>query len=317
MRVELLLVRAWGEVPTAGASAAAATLAEAEALGLDLETDLLRRHYVENLRGFIAIAEGRLDDAERELAASGDSGVRAGRPDIGYGGLANAAFVAAAAGHFERALAHAQRGAAVVSGLPIIEFQLAAVVAQVLARLGRHADARRQAERELELASRLDSPDLVALAEHDCGVVALFGGDYERAADRLGRALEGDPTVQRADARLRRAEALARLGRADEADAEIRAATLEPVRPADRPAVLVARMAFAQGLSARARGDRRLAERRFREARRHWERLEVDASGEFMTGLVDLGRPPITGIADPGYELARIAAELEDHAHVR
>jgi hypothetical protein len=81
--------------------------------------------------------------------------------------------------------------------------------------------------------------------------------------------------------------------------------------------VLVARMAFAQGLSARARGDHALAERRLHESERHWRRLDRDASGEFLSSLVDLGRPPVTGVADPVYELQRIAAELEAHAHVR
>jgi hypothetical protein len=123
--------------------------------------------------------------------------------------------------------------------------------------------------------------------------------------------------VQRAEARLRRAEALARLGRAGEADAEIRAAALEPVRVLHRPAVLVARMAFAQALSARARGDQQLAERRLREAEGHWRRLagQGDASREHLASLVDLGRPPVTGVVDPAAELQRVAEEA--HAHVR
>jgi hypothetical protein len=123
--------------------------------------------------------------------------------------------------------------------------------------------------------------------------------------------------VPRAEARLRRAEALARLGRAAEADAEIRAAALEPVRPAHRPAVLVARMAFAQALSARAKGDHDLAERRLGEAEGHWRRLAAqgDASREHLASLVDLGRPPVTGVVDPAAELERVAEEA--HARVR
>ena len=117
--------------------------------------------------------------------------------------------------------------------------------------------------------------------------------------------------MQRAEARLRRAEALARLGRADEADAEIRAAALEPIRAAHRPGVLVARMAFAQALSARAKGDDALAERRLGEAEAQWRRLagEDDASREHLASLVDLGRPPVTGVVDPGAELERVAVE--------
>jgi tetratricopeptide (TPR) repeat protein len=189
--------------------------------------------------------------------------------------------------------------------------------ASALAQLGRHDEARAASERQVKLAALLDSPRLRATVDHDTGLLAMQAGDYERAQALLGAALEGDPSVQRGDARLRRAEALARLGRADDADREIRAATLEPIKPADRPAVLVARMAFVQGLSARARDDNALAERRLHESERHWRRIEKDASGQFLSSLVDLGRPPVTGVADPAFELQRIATELEAHAHVR
>ena len=78
-----------------------------------------------------------------------------------------------------------------------------------------------------------------------------------------------------------------------------------------------ARMAFAQALSAQARGDHQLAERRLREAEGHWRRLagQDDASREHLASLVDLGRPPVTGVVDPAAELERVAEEL--HAHVR
>ena len=76
-------------------------------------------------------------------------------------------------------------------------------------------------------------------------------------------------------------------------------------------------MAFAQALSARARGDDELAERRLREAEAQWRRLagEDDASREHLASLVDLGRPPVTGVVDPAAELERVAEEA--HAHVR
>jgi hypothetical protein len=78
--------------------------------------------------------------------------------------------------------------------------------------------------------------------------------------------------------------------------------------------VLVARMSFAQGLSARARGDAALAERRLREAAEQWRRLAggSDAAREHLASLVDLGRPPVTGVLDPAYELERVAAELHE-----
>ena len=321
LRGELLLIRGWSEVVIEGARAADATLAELETLELDLAASP-RRHYLDTVVGFNALAEGRLQEAETVLAASGEAGDRAGRPDLGYSGWANAACIASADGRHERALELAQRGALSALGIPTIEFHMAGLVAYALARLGRHDEAREACDRQSELAERLASPQLGLAADHDAGLLALLAGEHERAADLLGRALAGDPPVQRSEARLRRAEALARLGRADEADAEIRAAALEPVRAAHRPAVLVARMAFAQALSAQARGDRALAERRLREAEHHWRRLagEDDVSREHLASMVDLGRPPVTGVVDPAGELERVAVALrglEAHAHVR
>jgi tetratricopeptide (TPR) repeat protein len=314
---EMLLIRAWGEVTVGGANAADDTLAELDALGLDLETPSLRRHYLDTVRGFTLLADGRLSEAEPVLVASGVAGERAGRPDLAYSGWTNAACIASADGRHERAHELALRGARSVAGIPTLEFQTTGLVAYTLARLGRHVEARAACDRQTDLAERIASAELSLVADHDAGLLALLAGDHERAAKLLGRALEGDPPVPRAEARLRRAEALARLGRADEADAEIRAAALEPVRPAHRPAVLVARMAFAQALSARARGDQDLAERRLREAEGHWRRLasQGDASREHLASLVDLGRPPVTGVVDPAAELERVAEE--EHAHVR
>jgi DNA-binding SARP family transcriptional activator len=322
-RAELLMIRAWSEVTTLGAGAADATLAQLDALGIDLAAPALRRHHLENVRGFVLLAEGRLAEAEMALVASGEAGERAGRVDLAYGGWANAAVIASALGARDRALEYAQRGAVGISGAPTIDFHMACLLAYTLARLGRHHEARAANDHQAELAARLASPELAAVADHDGGLIALMAGDHERAAELLGRALAGDPPVQRAEARLRRAEALARLGRSAEADAEIRAATLEPVRAAHRPAVLVARMTFAQALSARASGDVALAERRLREAEGHWRRLagdEDDSGREHLASLVDLGRPPVTGVVDPAGELERVSEELrglEALAHVR
>jgi DNA-binding SARP family transcriptional activator len=314
LRAELLLIRAWCEVTIAGAAAADETLKELAALGVDLEGDALRRHDLESVQGLIALADGRLRDAEDLHVAAGGAGERTGRPDMAYGGWSNAACIAAAVGALPRALQHADRGAAATVGFPVVEFQMAGLRAFLLARLGRHEESRAATDLQVELAARLGVPELTALADHDAGLLAMLGGDHERAALLLGRALAGDPPVQRAEARLRRAEALARLGRADAADAEIRAAVLEPVRPLHRPVVLVARMVFAQALSARARGDLVLAEARLREAEAHWRRLASDGahSRDHLASLVDLGRPPVTGVVDPELELTRVAAELKE-----
>jgi tetratricopeptide (TPR) repeat protein len=301
-------------VTIAGADAADGSLRELEALELDIAAAPLRRHDLETVRGFSLLATGRLELAEERLIRAGEAGEAAGRPDMAYGGWAHAAGMAVASGALDRALEHVERGAAIVSGLPVIEFQMASLHAYVLTRLGRHDEALTAIDRQAELAARLGSPELAALADHDAGVLAMISGDHARAEERLGRALAGDPPVQRSEARLWRAEALARLGRPDEADAEIRAAALEPVRAAHRPAVLVARMACAQGLSARARGDRALAAVRLREAQTVWTRLagDSDSTREHLASLVDLGRPPVTGVVEPLRELDRVAAELAD-----
>jgi tetratricopeptide (TPR) repeat protein len=312
VRAELLAVRAWSEVTVTGAGAASESLRVLETL--ELERTPMRRHDMDTVQAYIEIANGRLREAEDLLVQTAQTGERAGRPDMAYGGWANAACVAAAAGDLEGALDHAERGVREVSGFPVAAFHMSGVRAYVLARLGRHAEARADCDRQAELAERLGSARLAALADHDAGLLALLAGDCERAQELLGRALEGDPAVQRAEARLRRAEALARLGRADEADAEIRAATMEPVRPSHRPAVLVARMAFAQGLSARARGDRALAARRLEEAAGHWRRLagETSWARDHLASLVDLGRPPVAGVVSPERELERTASALRE-----
>jgi tetratricopeptide (TPR) repeat protein len=312
VRAELLAVRAWSEVTVSGAGAAAESLRALEAL--DLDPTPVRRHDLEMVRAHVMLATGRLREAEELFVRAAETGEHALRPDMAYGGWANASCIAAAACDFERALAYAERGLAAVAGLPVVEFQMCGVRAYALTRLGRLDEARADCDHQAELAARLDAPELAALADHDTGLLELIGGDAERAQELLGRALRGDPAVQRAEARMRRAEALARLGRADEADAEIRAATLEPVRPSHRPAVLVARMAFAQGLSARARGDRALAAARLDESAGHWRRLvgEVSQGRDHLASLVDLGRPPVAGVVDPERELERVAAELHE-----
>jgi hypothetical protein len=73
-------------------------------------------------------------------------------------------------------------------------------------------------------------------------------------------------------------------------------------------------MAFAQALSARARGDRPMAEARLRESAGHWRRLAGEGSWarDHLASLVDLGRPPVTGVVDPARELERVAAELRE-----
>jgi hypothetical protein len=108
------------------------------------------------------------------------------------------------------------------------------------------------------------------------------------------------------------AEALARSGDSDGAEAQVRATVLEPVRPSDFPDALVPRLARVQGLVAHARGDRDEATRRLAEAVAGWERLlERTIRADSITSvLADLGRP-VVGLVEPERELERARSDLE------
>jgi tetratricopeptide (TPR) repeat protein len=181
----------------------------------------------------------------------------------------------------------------------------------VLSRLGRHAEALALAGEQLAKAERMDSAATAARARHDAGLISLAAGRYPEAAELLEQALAEGAEVSRPATRLARAEALARSGRPEEAAAEVRRSALEPVRGSDQPWALVPRMARVQGLIALARGDRVQARRRLTEAADGWRRhLGHDAGADFVANFVDLGRPPIVGLVEPGWELDRLTAEL-------
>ena len=105
-------------------------------------------------------------------------------------------------------------------------------------------------------AERVGLPELEGLVHHDRGLLATAAGEHQTAASELGLALDLGAPVSRPLARLLRAEALARAGRPDDAERELRAVALEPVSPADLPDTLVARMSHVQGLIALAAGKR-------------------------------------------------------------
>jgi tetratricopeptide (TPR) repeat protein len=316
-RFELLAIRAWTEITLDGVESADDTILQIAHLDLDLERHPLHRSDLDTIRGFAALARGDLDAAETLLLRSAAAGQHANRPDMAYGGWANAACAAIGAGRLQQALDYSDRALQLTAGLPTIRLQVLGLRGYILSRMGRHAEAGAAADEQMEVAERLGATEMTAMAAHDAGLLALAAGENERAASLLERALAGDTAMVRAETRLRRAEALARCGRLDEAEVEIRAATQEPMRPSYRPATLVARMAFAQALVARGRGDEPLALRRLDEAAAHWRRLGgKDAIADHLASLVDLGRPPVVGVLDPALEIARIEKELEHHAHV-
>ena len=197
-------------------------------------------------------------------------------------------------------------------GLASLEGLLHSARANVLARLGRADEARAAVRREHELAERLDDPRLAPSRPTTRACWSWPSATRGRAADLLGEALVRGAPISRPLARLARAEALAGLGRCDEADEELRQVAFEPVTASDFPDTLVARMARVQGLIAAARGDRGLAVRRFEESASGWRRrLEPSRIGEaYLAALVDLGRVPVAGLVEPARELARVEEEL-------
>jgi tetratricopeptide (TPR) repeat protein len=278
-----------------------------------------QRCEIAGAHAFRALAEDRLEDAAAIWEGlAGMPGPSAGHA---YGVRICLACVLAALGRHEAALACARAGVEEMRGLPGLATPLHAICATLLTRLGRLDEARAAVDAARRAAERSGDRALGALADHDAGTVALAAGDHEEAARLIARGLADDAPVNRPLSRLAVAEALARTGRADEAQAELRAATLEPVGPADGPATLVARLTHVQALIAIARGDADLARRRLEEAAAAWRRQPVPAGGGHLAAtLVDIGRPTLAP-TEPDRELARVERELEDleamHARVR
>ncbi len=267
-------------------------------------------------RAHALVRRGRFEESYSPHVAAAQAAQRAARPDLAGGSWLNAACAAACARQFERALEFIERMQVAMrtTELGWNTVQALAAQAHVLVRLGRLDEARAAVAEEAEIADRIDNAELRATAEHDEGMVALALGERQRAERLLGAALEHGAPVSRPIARLARADALARLGRPEEAERELRETALEPVRPGDMPETLVPRLTRVQGLVAAARGDHALAERRLAEAAEGWRRL-LDRSGEgdrYMATFVDLARPPVLGLVEPDRELARVEGELRE-----
>lgn len=245
---------------------------------------------------------------------AGEASERIGRPDLAYSAWVEAAGAATAAGQHERALEFLDRGMAAIAerGLRGIEADVLAAKAFVLRGLGRLDQARLAADAEQAVAEELAQPDVLAKASHDRGLVALAQGEWEHAAQLLAASLVDQAPISRPVTRIALAEALARGGKPDQAAEEIRAAVLEPVRPSDFPATLVARLTRVQGLIAHARGDDNDAARRLEESIAGWERLRAaNLPADSLAGvLADLGRP-VVGLVEPERELALARADLQ------
>lgn len=310
-RAEALAGLAWAEAVAGDAEQAERLLEQLSGLDPANRRAELDR---ELARGHLLIRRGRFAESYEPLAAAAIAARDIGRPDMAYSCLINAASAAACAADFERSLEFAERCGAMMqeAALAPLEANALAARAHILTRLGRLDEARSTAGEEAALADRLGDSGLVAMADHDRGVVSHATGDHEQAERLLARALDYDAPVSRHLARLTRAESLVAMGRLDEAEEELRSTALEPVAQSDFPDTLVARLARIQGLIARARGDAPEARRRLEEAARTWRRRAgaYRLGDSYMAVMVDLGRPPVLGLVEPKRELERVEAEL-------
>ena len=314
-RAEALVGAAWCEAVAGDLPAADRLLAEVGEILAAGGVDEAIVHETLTARASALLRRARFAEACDPLLAGGEAALASGRHDRAYDCWINAATAMTCAGDFERALEILDRLATAMRdcGLATLEVEALAGRSHVLARLGRHEEATRAVAAERDLAHRLGDPALCARADHDAGMVALAAGDLAEADRLLAAALAGDAAVSRPLARVARAEALVGLGRPDEAEAELDATALEPVRPSDFPDTLVARLTRVEGLVAAARGDHSLAARRLEEAAALWGRRRGAGAGdEYMANLVDLGRPPVVGLVEPALELRRLESELRD-----
>jgi DNA-binding SARP family transcriptional activator len=309
-RREALAGCAWSEA-VAGDADQAELLLDRLAAEPGEQSDDLEVHAFGHARGYALMRRGRFEESCEQSIGAAAAAMRAGRPDLAYGGWAAAAGAASAIGEFERALELIDRGRPARAWMASIDVHMLGARSFLLRRLERLDEARVAAESEYRLAEQLDQPGLLAMANHDRGLVALQAGEYASAAALLAAALVDDAPVSRPLTRLARAEALTHSGELDAAEDELRATVLEPIRPSDFPDALVPRLARVQGLIALARGERDLAAKRLQESVGGWERVRARASGaESMTAvLADLGRP-VVGLVEPERELERARADL-------
>jgi DNA-binding SARP family transcriptional activator len=284
-------------------------------------------HDIDTARAHALLRVGRFTESFAPLVAASTAAGRAGRPDLAYSSLVNAASAAACAGDLPRALDFADRCLPLVvpNGLIRLCVYTHSARTALLRLLGRTGEAQVACDAAAAAAERAGSPELDGLVHHDRGLLAAATGDHGTAAAELGLALDLGAPVSRPLARMLRAASLARAGRPEDAERELRSASLEPVSLADLPDTLVARMSHVQGLIALCRGEPDLASRRLREAETGWSRraaagraladraLEDRDRGDgerYVAALIDLGRPPIAGLVEPDRELAALRADI-------
>jgi tetratricopeptide (TPR) repeat protein len=314
LRANVLAVYAWCEAIQGDIEGFARSLAMlVDAVG-EHPADPLLACGADRARAFALLRQGRFVEAVAPAVAAAEAAMRVDRADLAYTCYVNAAFGQAAGGDLADALRLLELAAAAVRGRGMLAIEALILIdrAWVLVRLGRVADAAEAAGQARRCADRLDAPELQAIVDAERGRVAVRAGDLDGAVELLGAALAApEAGIGRPLARLQRGDALARLGRLEEAEDELAKVALEPMRPGDWPDTLVARAAALQGLIAARRGAVEAARPLLERAAAGWRRrLSPVELAERMTAVMaDLGRP-IIGLVVPAEELAIIEADL-------
>ncbi len=241
IQAESLAGMAWAQAVAGDPAEAGKLLIEAEILlgevGPVAEPRYSRlSHDIDVARAHTLLRAGRFAESYAPLIAASAAAGSAGRPDLAYSCLANAASAAACAGDLPRALDFADRCLPLVvpNGLLRLCVYTHSARTALLRLFGRLGEARVACDAAAVAAERVGLPELEGLVHHDRGLLATAAGQYRTAAGELGLALDLGAPVSRPLARLLRGEALARAGRPDEAEHELRAVALEPVSPASR-----------------------------------------------------------------------------------
>ena len=279
----------------------------------------MRRHHVENLRGFIALAEGRLDEAERELVASG-RGRRASR---------HVPIWPTAAGPTPPAWrrspvttsGRSRTPSAAPRSSPGCRSSSSRSPACGPARSPGSAATprpRTAADRQAQLAERLASPRLKATTDHDTGLLAMLAGDYERAQELLGAGARRRPDrpARRRAAAARRGARPARPRRRGRPGDPRRHARARPSRrsPGGARRADGVRPGPQRPRPRRSRA-RRAAPARVRAPLAPARRATRAASSSPRSSTSGARRSRASRTRPTSSQ--RIAAELEAHAHVR
>jgi tetratricopeptide (TPR) repeat protein len=287
LRTGALCLSAWAEAVAGDVGLAERLLEDIRARTAGAVRDDMITWEISFAAGIAAIRRGAFADGSTALVAAAQAAQRAGRPDLAQGSWQTAATGSLCAGDSGLAVERLEQAltAAGGRGIGAVEAALHGDIARILAGMGRHAAAAERIAAAAQLACAADGP-VRARLECDRGLIALAAGRLEEAEPLLASALDGALERGRLRARFAQVEALAGLGRIEEAKRALRLAATEPVEPYDLPATLVPRMAAHQAAITAAEGDHAKARRHLEEAECAWTRLiEAATAGPVAAGI--------------------------------